>query len=363
MSNLDSLFILQSVESSNPSKTFPCLKYIEKRIGKKSNTSPKQPKQTKQDLSHSRTSPRQIMSIPSLTKSKSVEDLEETFPSQLTPLQVPLNMSDTDSLKSKSSSMNFLHMIHKSVTAASPLANNDNAESNHTRPLPFPPPSSNSPPPVVENIYEELDEPKKKEILQESDFSYVIFQSGSDNKIRTEVRSKVDTRPPAPLPHHTWGGNQTNTPRKHLTRDNNRPIPPQKPIQITSKLTENILNNPRAKKHPPVPEKPVLIKRTAKEEQARDFPNAVMDNSRKLLSDVPTTISSLTHQSSLRFTIPINLATSIPLYSLQRSQDITSEIQTVTDLFVNDFSDGDFTDDEESLLLNFESNSANISKG
>ena len=290
-----------------------------------------------------------------------MEDLEETFPTQLTPLQVPLNISDSDSLKSKSSSMNFLHMIPKPITTASPLSNNDNSESNHTRPLPFPPPSSNSPPPEVENIYEELDDPIKKDFRQESDLTYITFQSVSNKKIRTEGRSRVDTRPPAPLPHLI-----PNAPRKQihsLTRDINKPIPPQKPNQITIKLTENVLNNPRAKKHPPVPEKPVIIKKTSKEEQTRDAPNPDMDNSRKPLSDMPTTITSLTHQSSLRFTIPINLATSIPLYSLQRSQDITSEIQTVTDLFVNDFSDGDFTDDEESLLLNYKSNSTDISKG
>ena len=296
------------------------------------------------------------MSIPSLIKSKSVEDLEESFPSQLTPLQVPLNTADSDSLKSKSSSMNFLHMISKPVTTASPLANNDNSESSHTRPLPFLPPSSNSPPLVGENIYEELDEPMKKEILQESNFTYVVFQSGSEKKMRTEERFKVDTRPPAPLPHLTRGGNKPNTSPKQihsLTRDNNKPMPPQKPVQITYKPTENILNDTRAKKHPPVPEKPVIIKKTSKEEQTRDSLNPVMDNSRKPFSDTPTTISSLTHQSSLKFTIPINLASSIPLYSLQRSQDITSEIQTVTDMFVNDFSDGDFTDDEESMLFNF----------
>ncbi|KAI6661561.1 hypothetical protein LOD99_13434 [Oopsacas minuta] len=339
----------------------PSFKHLGK---KKSDTTPKHPKLSKDQIIQTSTTPRQApLSNPSFTHSKSVENLEETFPSTTTPLQVPFDTIDTEDYKSKSSSMNFLH-IFNTKQVVSPLTNYDSSEPNQTS---APPTNANRG--EVDHIYEELDDITKKEIIKETDLNYVVFQSPLNGRIRPEDRFTAENRPPEPLPQHIRGSNQqtlfpnSSKQKTHsLSRDVHKAIPPQKPpITITTKISENILDNTRIKKHPPVPEKPNLIKKSLKElSQSGEKPTTMKTNSQKQFSDIPTTITSLSRDSSIKFTIPLNIATSIPLYSLQRSQNITSEIQTVTDIFVGGFDD-DFIDDDDPLLFNFKSQTTDIS--
>ena len=294
----------------------------------------------------SHTAPRQPMPIPphNFSRSKSVEDLEATIVTPpITPLQIPIDIKNNHGLsKSKSSSMNILNLNPKKNNVSSPLTNNSTTPEQN---------SLSSVTPSIdsfdnENIYEELDQLTKREILdkRDTDLGYVTLPFPREGRLRSEERFPNEKRPPAPLPVSIRGAQ----PVTKQTWEYVKPIPPQKPpmeSRFSSKLTENTLDKPR---------KSPLYRKTSKETIQQD-----KVNSPKIISTNPASLASLSRNSSIHFTIPLsvsdNTATAVPLYSLQRSENITSELQDITELLsagFDDFSDEDFSDGEDSLLFN-----------
>ena len=188
-----------------------------------------------------------------------------------------------------------------------------------------------------EDIYEVLDELTKQEILdkKEADLGYITLSYFKESRLRSEDRYQNERRPPAPIPYLT-----------KLSREHGKPIPLQKPSmepRVPSKLTENTLEDTRHKPRHKLPLFEKLSKEVTQQEKT---------NPPKIISTNPNVIAPLSRNSSIQFTIPLKTSsttttTAIPLYSLQRSADITSEL---TDLF-DDLSDEDFSEGEDSLLF------------
>ena len=245
--------------------------------------------------------------------------------------------------------MNILNLAPKQPIVSSPLASNGTAsELSNTRPLPRSSPAVD--PLDAENIYEELDQLTKQAILDKKDteLGYVTYQYSKESRLRSEERFPNEKRPPAPLPYLT----RTNQSGNKLPRDYWTPTPPQKPPiepRIPSKLTENTLEGTRHKVRKTRPEKSPLVTKAS-----RDTVQQEKTNTHKSISTAPTTIGPLSRNSSIRFTIPLKVSSStasaIPLYSLQRSEDFTSELQNITDIYTSGLDE--LSEGEDSLLFN-----------
>ena len=223
-----------------------------------------------------------------------------------------------------------------------------------------PAPSSNSgnvnlpPPSYEENIYEELDDQAKTEIIG-SDTDYLTFISPTENKPKVNEHLSSNNRPPEPLPlsallnsnkPKTLPSRMQNSPVTNAAKHKTAPKLPDRPNlegrMSANKKDQSSIHSPGQKK--PKPEFGNKLKNSP--------PTQALSSKKSHPTDDNTKLS---REPSFNFTLPyvdsMAYVTSVPLYSLQRSQDFTSEFSKNNKLYGNGkgldlIDDSDLSDDE-----------------